>query len=74
MRLLSAFGRFWYDFLIGDDWKIPVAVLIALGVVVALLRADILSDHALTVLGAVLVMAAFTASLLVDVRRTGPRE
>jgi hypothetical protein len=74
MRFLKAFAEFWYDFLIGDDWKIPVAVLIALGVVVALLRAEVLGDHALTVVGAVLVMTAFTASLLVDVRPTGTRE
>jgi hypothetical protein len=71
MRLLSAFGHFWYDFLVGDDWKIPVAVLIALGIVVVLLEADVLSDHALTIVGAVLVMVAFTTSLLIDVRRAG---
>ena len=29
--LLKGFGRFWYDFLIGDDWKIAAAVLLVLG-------------------------------------------
>ena len=22
MKYLKAFGQFWYDFIIGDDWKI----------------------------------------------------
>ena len=26
MRLLKAFGRFWWDFLVGDDWKIAATV------------------------------------------------
>ncbi len=28
MRWLGQFGRFWYDFLIGDDWRIAVGVVI----------------------------------------------
>jgi hypothetical protein len=27
---LKAFGAFWYDFIIGDDWRIAVAVVAAL--------------------------------------------
>jgi hypothetical protein len=34
----AAFGRFWYDFLIGDDWSVAAAVAIGL-VVTALLHA-----------------------------------
>ena len=32
MRALRRFGRFWYDFLVGDDWVAAVAVVVALGV------------------------------------------
>lgn len=71
MKLLKSFGQFWYDFLIGDDWKIAAAVIVAIGALVGLLRADVLGDHALTVLGAILVASAFTVSLLIDVRGTG---
>ncbi len=71
MKLLVAFGQFWYDFLIGDDWKIAASVVLTLALLVALLRTDALGDHALTVLGGVLLMAAFTTSLLIDVRRSG---
>jgi hypothetical protein len=28
---LAAFGRFWWDFVIGDDWLVAVLVVIAIG-------------------------------------------
>jgi uncharacterized membrane protein len=27
---LKAFGEFWYDFVVGDDWQVALAVVIAL--------------------------------------------
>lgn len=27
---LKAFGAFWYDFVVGDDWRIAAGVVIAL--------------------------------------------
>jgi hypothetical protein len=30
MRRLSAFGRFWWDFVVGDDWRVAAAVGIGL--------------------------------------------
>jgi hypothetical protein len=30
MTRLRQFGRFWYDFVIGDDWTVAVAVVGAL--------------------------------------------
>jgi hypothetical protein len=32
MGVLARFGRFWYDFLIGDDWLAAGGVAVALGV------------------------------------------
>lgn len=29
---LRAFAAFWYDFVVGDDWRIAVAVMVGLGV------------------------------------------
>ena len=26
MRYIVQFGRFWYDFIVGDDWTVAVAV------------------------------------------------
>ncbi len=30
MRFISNFARFWYDFIVRDDWGVAVGVLIAL--------------------------------------------
>jgi hypothetical protein len=72
MNLLKAFGKFWYEFIIGDDWKIAVAVVTALAGVY-LVMASGLSDHVVAVLGAVLIIGLFSASLAVDTRRRRPK-
>ena len=33
MRWVKQFGHFWYDFIVGDDWRIAIGVVAALGVV-----------------------------------------
>jgi hypothetical protein len=68
VRYLKAFGRFWYEFVIGDDPKIAVAVVIALAVLVAALSIGLFGDTGLVVLGAVLIVAAFAVTLVIDTR------
>lgn len=67
--LLRGFGRFWYDFIVGDDWKIAAAVVAGLVVTLALVVLGVLSGAAATVLGGVAILVAFTASMVIDVRR-----
>ncbi|HEU5007071.1 MAG TPA: hypothetical protein VFT67_08875 [Jatrophihabitantaceae bacterium] len=74
MKLLKSFGQFWYDFVIGDDWKIAVAVVTALAVVAGVMKAGVFGDHGLAVLGGVLVMVLFAVSLVVDVRPRKPKD
>jgi hypothetical protein len=31
MSRVRAFGQFWYDFVVGDDWRLAVGALVALG-------------------------------------------
>lgn len=69
MRYVRAFGRFWYDFVIGDDPKIAIAVVAALAATALLLVTGAVPVGWVTVVGGALVVAAFTASLLIDVRR-----
>jgi hypothetical protein len=38
---LTAVLRFWYDFVVGDDWRIAVAVIVGLGVTFGVSRASI---------------------------------
>jgi hypothetical protein len=30
MRFLVAFGRFWYDFIVGDDWRLAIGAVIGI--------------------------------------------
>ncbi len=41
MKRLAAFGRFWWDFVIGDDWLVAVLVVAAIGATAILAAADI---------------------------------
>ena len=68
MNALKAFGRFWYDFIVGDDWKIAVAVVSALAVLALIMASGTLGDGALATLGGVLVVVFFGASLVIDTR------
>jgi hypothetical protein len=36
MGRLRGFGAFWWDFIVGDDWRIAVGVVVALALTAAL--------------------------------------
>ena len=65
MSWLKSFGRFWYDFIVGDDWTI------ALGVVVAV-ALTALAAHAGLAAWAILPVTV-TAGLTWSVARARPR-
>ena len=35
MRYLRSFGRFWWNFIVGDDWRVAAGVAVALGLTFA---------------------------------------
>jgi hypothetical protein len=41
VRYVVGFLRFWYDFVVGDDWRIALGVVVALGLTAGLARAGI---------------------------------
>ena len=41
MKYVRAFGRFWYGFIIGDDWRIAAGAVLALGISAGLARSEI---------------------------------
>ena len=61
---VKAFGRFWYDFLVGDDWIIAVTVVVA--VAITALVAD---DFSLAWLVLPLASASILAVSVVRARR-----
>ena len=38
MKHLRTFGKFWYDFIIGDDWRLAIGVTAAIAFVYVLAR------------------------------------
>ena len=63
---MKAFGRFWWDFLVGDDPKIAAAVVLVLGggaVAVA-----VTTESWVAVLVGAALVAAFVVTLVIDVR------
>ena len=38
MNRIKAFGGFWYDFIVGDDWRVAVAVVAALAITSGIAR------------------------------------
>jgi hypothetical protein len=38
IRRLRSFGAFWYDFVVGDDWRVAVGVVVAIAVTYVLSR------------------------------------
>jgi hypothetical protein len=41
MTRLRSFARFWYDFVVGDDWRIALGVVLALGLTAGLAHRDL---------------------------------
>ena len=41
MKRLAAFGRFWWDFVIGDDWRVAVLVVIGIAVTAVVAAAGV---------------------------------
>jgi hypothetical protein len=65
MRFLVGFGRFWYDFVVGDDWRIAAGVVVVLAagaVLVAKTSVPHGAVAALTALGIVVVAIASIAA------------
>jgi hypothetical protein len=41
MKWLGRFGRFWWEFVIGDDWLVAALVAVAIGAAAALAAAGV---------------------------------
>ena len=41
MRHIRSFLRFWWDFIVGDDWRVAVGVVLALGASAVLAASDL---------------------------------
>jgi hypothetical protein len=68
MTFIKGFLRFWYDFVVGDDWKIAACVVVALGVSALLVGESAFGAKTLPIVAGAGVALGFVASLVLDVR------
>jgi hypothetical protein len=68
MRVVRVLWRFGVDFVIGDDPKIAVAVVLALAVGALLVTSTAAGLPTVAVVTAATIVAAFTVGLAVDTR------
>ena len=69
MRLVRGFGRFWYDFVVGDDWRIALGVVLVLAAGAVLVATGALADEVLAPLLGAAIVAVVSVSLVVGARR-----
>jgi hypothetical protein len=65
IRWMEAVGRFWYEFVVGDDWRISTGVVAALGITALLARTTALPVWWIVV---VVVLALLPLSIRRSVR------
>jgi hypothetical protein len=41
MKYVVSFGRFWWNFVVGDDWHVAAIVVVAIGVTAAVAASGI---------------------------------
>ena len=66
MKLIVGFGQFWWDFIVGDEWKIAAGVVASLVVGAILVATTAASDTAISILVSAAIITVVTVSI------TGP--
>ena len=65
MKYVAAFGRFWWDFVVGDDWITAAGLVVALAVTALVAHDDVSAWW--------LMPIAVVVLLVVSIRRTTSR-
>jgi hypothetical protein len=66
MKFLTTFARFWYDFIVGDDWRL------AAGTVVAITIATVAANRDINVWWALLLMVSALLAVSVSMAARNP--
>ena len=64
MKYIAAFGRFWWDFIIGEDWKIAAGVALVLCGGALVVAYTGMSDTAVALLTGLGIMLAAILSIV----------
>ncbi len=69
MRFVRGFGRFWWDFIVGDEWRIAAGVVAVLVLGAIAVAAEWLADSAIVVVVAMGIAAVAIPSIVLPARR-----
>ncbi len=69
MKIVGGIGRFWWDFVVGDDWKIAAAIGITLVVAAIVVAGRTITAIWVAPVIGVALAAGFLAALVADLRR-----
>ncbi|HEY3922321.1 MAG TPA: hypothetical protein VGL76_09425 [Gaiellaceae bacterium] len=64
MKFIVGFGRFWWDFIVGEDWKIAAGVAAVLAAGAVLVAETKLSDTAISLLAGLGILLVVTMSII----------
>jgi hypothetical protein len=73
VRFANAFLRFWWDFLIGDDWRIAAGVVAVLGAGALLVAETDAPDGVVAVLTALGIVLVAIGSIVASALRASRR-
>jgi hypothetical protein len=68
LRALRGFAAFWYDFIVGDDWRIAAGVALLLAGGAALVHGKAVRTDVIAIVLPLLIVGLVAASILHDAR------
>jgi hypothetical protein len=69
-RFVTGFLRFWWDFIVGDDWRIAVGIVVVLGVGALLVSGDASQALVAALTAAGIMLVAITSIVTAALRAT----
>jgi hypothetical protein len=73
VRFVKGFGRFWWDFIVGDDWRIAAGVVVVLTAGALLVANTSAPDGLVAALVAVGIVAVAIGSIVASALRARRR-
>ena len=70
---MTRFARFWWDFIVGDDWRIAAGVIAVLAAGALLVSGGEASDHLVAALVAAGIILVAIGSIVTGARAQGGR-
>jgi hypothetical protein len=70
---IRGFAAFWWDFIVGDDWRIAAAVVVALAATAAVAATDVAAWWILPVAVVAILLMSLRSSTRIRIRRPDER-